>query len=254
MFNVPTTLSAFFACAWTLAGCGGSVEVVPQSGPADSGASDAPPAFDSASSDVATAAKVGNNGDGGVDGVAFTVDGNPPDSPDEMDSGACYEGTPFSPPVWKTPSPMHQGVCTPGDLGGFLDCVGTPGCTSGNAQCDGCLMTSYSSTAFGPLVTGSSYSDVASGLFINWGGCQANVDGHTESGSCGNETNNWQTCAHAECSSTCTDANECDDYAYFHACLGNTESASCAEEWGDADSGVPPCADLSTLVTIWCGS
>jgi hypothetical protein len=86
-------------------------------------------------------------------------------------------------------------------------------------------------------------------------GCQASLDGDVAAASCGSETNAWQACANEVCpDATCGDAlDACFDYASETECAGHTESDACAAEWSAASTGVPQCADLITLMTLWCG-
>jgi hypothetical protein len=158
---------------------------------------------------------------------------------------ACFAGAPFSPPPWKAPTPLHQRACTATELAQFVACAGGD-CTSGNSTCDACLETDESESAYGPIITGG-----ALGSFVNWGGCQANLDGKKGKGSCGNQTNDWQTCEAAECPATCgVSADACTSSAFVSACVGNTESASCANEWSGT---VSECATFASLANLWCG-
>jgi hypothetical protein len=159
---------------------------------------------------------------------------------------ACFAAMPFTAPHWKAPTPLHQNACTTTEIAAYEVCAGGASCTSGSRSCDSCLQTDESDGAYGPLITGG-----ALGAFVNWGGCQANLDGATERGSCGNQTNDWQTCAAAECPAACGgDAEACMASAFVSACIGNTESASCANEWNGT---VSECATFTSLVTLWCG-
>jgi hypothetical protein len=116
-------------------------------------------------------------------------------------------------------------------------------------------VTNASAAAYGPVIVGSSDSDGFGPAFVNWGGCQANVDGDASPGGCGNQTNDWQACSAAVCPDVqCgADVTACDEYAAETTCAGLTETPSCAGEWSSAESGVPPCAYFATLLSLWCG-
>lgn len=175
-----------------------------------------------------------------------------PDATTVSTNAACYTGAAFTPPQWKPPTPLHQGACTSDQLFQFLGCFGSTPCTSGSSTCDGCLQTSVNAAAYGPIITGSSVSDDYSGQFINFGGCQANIDGNTAAGSCGSQTNAWYACDEVECPEDCGDAgNSCAEYAWNNGCAKDTMSASCSNEW-EEDGGVSQC-EWPSLVNIWCG-
>ncbi len=184
--------------------------------------------------------------DAGVDLGSTVV---PPPAP------ACASSAAFTAPTWKSPTPFHQGKCTETQLATYEACLGNSSCTSTDATCDACLQTPASAAAYGPVVLNTGEGDGFGAAFVNWGGCQANVDGHVGAGSCGNETNDWQACANAVCPyEACgKELDACDDYAYETICVGHTESDACASEWSNGDSGVPPCAYFDRLATLWCG-
>jgi hypothetical protein len=169
---------------------------------------------------------------------------------------ACAETvSSFAPPAWKPPTPFHQGACTSAEADTYAGCLGAADCTSGSSSCDACIQTDVGAAAYGPVITGSSYGDGFGSAFVNWGGCQANIDGNTAAGSCGSETNAWQACANAVCpASTCgSSATACETYAYDGPCAGHTESEACAGEWSSTTSEVPTCSNFATLATMWCG-
>jgi hypothetical protein len=190
------------------------------------------------------------------DAVAPGMDAPPTDgSPGEATTPpSCFAGAAFpSPPPWRPPTPLHQGACSSAELSEYQACWTASSCSSGNPACDACLQTDVSSAAYGPVITGTLYFDV-NDVFVNWGGCQANIDGDKVAGSCGNQTNDWQTCADLECPQSCgVDSNSCVDYAGTHQCASDTESVDCSDEWTPADSGVPLCANFDTLTNLWCG-
>jgi hypothetical protein len=189
----------------------------------------------------------------------------PPPSPD---SGMSPEGGPSPPvcaplspvivlPAWRPPTALHQAACTASQISAYVSCVGSTGCTSTSVSCDACLQTDASAPAYGPIIVGTQASDGFGDAFVNWGGCQASFDGQTAAGSCGSETNAWQACANEVCPYTSCGSGSvldaCASYAYETVCAGHTESDACAAEWSAASSGVPQCADLVTLATLWCG-
>ena len=167
---------------------------------------------------------------------------------------ACYAAAALTPlPPWKPPTPFHQGLCSTGALAQYETCWDSPNCSSGNSACDACLRTDIGAAAFGPVITGSTYADMYNGAFVNWGGCQANLDGNTGQGSCGSQTNIWQVCDVLNCPQGCgADLMSCEDYAAIHICKNDTESLDCSNEWA-GDSGVPQCNLFATLASLWCG-
>lgn len=258
---------AAFVAPWSL-GCGGRVEpdddVAPPS--LDAGDFDAPAARDDAAGPIADASRPDARADASVDAPppdAAAVDVHAPfDSaaPDSASEAAAPPAPPCAqarPPAllgWRPPTPFHQGACTDDEIATYTSCLGASGCTSASAPCDACLETNASADAYGPIILGTMSEDGFGDAFVNWGGCQANVDGHTQAGSCGSETNAWQACASEVCPyATCgAGLDACDDYAYESACVGHTESDACASEWGDSN-GVGRCASFTTLATLWCG-
>jgi hypothetical protein len=169
----------------------------------------------------------------------------------------------FNAPAWKAPTPLHQGACTAAELAAFDACIGDPAnCTSGSTPCDACIRTDVGAAAYGPFVTQTT-GGTTTLVETNWGGCQANIDGDTKSGSCGDQTDTWQACAALECGS-CTDVNDptsggpTDQCLAFaansdEACADETELLTCANEWY-SDSGVPECTEQTSLIAVWCGN
>jgi hypothetical protein len=243
-------------------GCGGRLEtddeppVVRTS--LDAGDPDAPPARDDAGGSFVDASVDASPRDAADIDAHAPVDSSAPDSASEAAAPpppTCAQSSALSLPAWKPPTPFHQAACTAGEISTYTSCLGTAGCTSASAPCDACLETDASADAYGPIILGTTADDGFGDAFVNWGGCQANLDGHTQAGSCGSETNAWQACGNEVCPySTCGAAlDACDDYAYETACVGHTESDACASEWGTADGGVAECAYFATLATLWCG-
>jgi hypothetical protein len=220
---------------------------------------DSAPDPNDASSSVSPPESEDAGGSASLDSAAPVLDAAAPPgrdaAPPPPPPPACAQTATVSLPAWKPPTPFHQGACTADEISTYTDCLGTAGCTSANAPCDACLQTEASAGAYGPIILGTEATDGFGDAFINWGGCQANLDGHTQAGSCGSETNAWQACASEVCPySTCgTALDACDDYAYETACSGKTESDACASEWGDGDASVAQCAYFQTLATLWCG-
>lgn len=183
-----------------------------------------------------------------VDAAPLPNDSSSPN--DSSGPPACYAGTPFTPPPWKPPTPLHQGACTTLELQSIVQCAGASDCTSGSATCDACAETDIGAAAYGPILT-----QVVAGqsrfVEVNWGGCQANLDGDASAGGCGNQTNSWQSCLLQECRA-CASVDACIVFAAEHACSGSSETFACGSEWS-SDSGVPTCANLQSLLTLWCG-
>jgi hypothetical protein len=254
-------------------GCGGELEHHGSSGPAGSALDGGVDAQDGgAPEDDATALpEAGDEAVGEEQALPLGDAEIPlPDAgpPSFTDSGMSPEAGPSPPacaalspaivlPEWRPPTALHQAACTASQISAYVSCVGSTGCTSTSVSCDACLQTDASAPAYGPIILGTTASDGFGDAFVNWGGCQASFDGQTAAGSCGSETNAWQACANEVCpyascgSGSVLDA--CASYAYETVCAGHTESDACAAQWSAASTGVPQCADLVTLATLWCG-
>ena len=258
--------------ALSCAGCGGELEHDAQSAPATSELDGGVDAEDGGTpQDDATALPDAGDEAVGEEQALPPGDANLPipdaGPPSSTDSGMAPEGGPSPPvcalspvialPQWRPPTALHQAACTAGEISAYVNCIGSTGCTSTSVSCDACLQTDASAPAYGPVILGTLASDGFGAAFVNWGGCQASFDGQTAAGSCGSETNAWQACANEVCpyascgSGSVLDA--CASYAYETVCAGHTESDACAGEWSATSSGVPQCADLVTLATLWCG-
>jgi hypothetical protein len=247
--------------------CGGALLAGPDDGATDSGPDTNVPQVDAGAPIDAMPPDVSQPLDAGPteDVVVFDVSTPPPleastgapeaAPPPSPPPPACYAGTSvatFAP--WKPPTPLHQGACTASDLATYGACWTSADCSSGSATCDACMRTDASAAAYGPIITGTAYADMYEGALVNWGGCQANLDGDTGPGSCGNQTNDWQTCFVLECPSSCgSEGDDCGNYAWTHACQNDTESIACSDEWSSQDSGVPQCSQFATLASLWCG-
>lgn len=181
------------------------------------------------------------------DGAPLSKDSS---SDSSSEAPACYADMPFTPPPWKPPTPLHEGACTALELQRIAQCAGASDCTSGSATCDACAETDIGAAAYGPIITRLILGQRRF-VEVNWGGCQANFDGDASAGGCGNQTNSWQSCLFEECPA-CTSVDACIEFAAEHGCSGSSETFACASEWS-SDSGVPTCAYLQTLLTLWCG-
>jgi hypothetical protein len=161
---------------------------------------------------------------------------------------ACYQNvTPAGLPAWKRPTSLHQAACWTKEIAAYVACAGTEGCTSGYHLCDECLVTAATAREYGPVVTGT-----PAGTIINWGGCQAHLDGHESKTSCGAQTNAWQACVLAECAACGDDLDTCATYAAGALCASSVETPSCQDEWAASDVAAS-CSDLTTMATLWCG-
>ena len=164
---------------------------------------------------------------------------------------ACYADMPFTPPPWKPPTPLHEGACTALELQRIAQCAGASNCTSGSATCDACAETDIGAAAYGPIITRLILGQRRF-VEVNWGGCQANFDGDA---SAGGRLATRRTRGNPACSKSARRARpsmRCIEFAAEHGCSGSSETFACASEWS-SDSGVPTCAYLQTLLTLWCG-
>ncbi len=227
----------------------------------------------------------GNAGEAGPDGTTptpddggttpapdggTTSDGSPSDgtfsdnavfdaTPDgSVDGGSCYQNTPFTPRPWQPPTPLHQNVCTSTQLSAYVSCLTSPtgDCSAfrgdpTNAGCLSCMETDQLSSMLGPVITSG-----GAPIDVNWGGCVADIDGNTGSGSCGNEIESFNDCILTECA-MCFDQGTPPD-----ACIAAAEGSggqcapyyapSCDSEIGDGGLA-DACNDFNGLLTMWCG-
>jgi hypothetical protein len=205
------------------------------------------------------------DGAGPVDSSVTTDSAVPADGPETTEGGdsgppGCYAAAPFTPYPWSLPASFPNPACTSAQIAGYLACF--PNCASfrsdpNNAACLGCIETDVSAPAHGPVLTSGGQP-----VEVNFGGCQAHYDGKTSAGSCGNQENNANDCASAECSA-CSDfaspqtggpTAQCEAVAFgaSGACSADQVMSSCPGEVGDG--GVASsCDNLDTFLGSWCG-
>jgi hypothetical protein len=206
-----------------------------------------------------------------VDGPS-TIDGPTPDGPAPTDgSGAdstggdsgpsgCYAATPFTAFPWAAPTPFPNPACTSAQIAGYLACF--PNCNAfrsdpSNTACLGCIETDVSAAAHGPVITSG-----GAPVEVNFGGCQAHQDGNPSVGGCGNQDNNANDCASAECSACADFASpqpggataQCEALAFGSSgsCSADQVTPSCAAEVRDGGVAAS-CSNLGTFLAPWCG-
>jgi hypothetical protein len=196
-----------------------------------------------------------------ADGPAPT-DGSGNDSTSGGDSGptGCYAATPFTPFPWAPPSAFPDPACTSAQIAGYLACF--PNCSTfrsdpNNAACMSCIETDVGAAAHGPVITSGGVP-----VEVNFGGCQAHQDGNPSAGSCGNEDNNANDCANAECSACADFASpqpggataQCEALAFgtSGSCSADQVPASCTSELRDGGTAAS-CGSLGMFLGSWCG-
>jgi hypothetical protein len=208
--------------------------------------------------------------DGAADGPAdgpSSSDGPPPvDSapppPDAGDSGptSCYANAPFTPIPWAPPSTFPNHACSSAQIAGYLACF--PNCSTfradpTNTACLACIETDVTATTHGPIITSGGQP-----VEVNFGGCVAHYDGNTAAGSCGNQENNANDCAGAECGKCADFANpqtggatdQCETAAFGASgrCSADTVMQTCPGELGDGGVATS-CDNLNAFLGLWCG-
>jgi hypothetical protein len=122
-------------------------------------------------------------------------------------------------------------------------------------------MTDITATTHGPVLS-QSQNGTEVPVELNAGGCQADLDGQTAAGSCGNLDNNLNDCAFAECG-TCSDyaaptsggpTYTCEVTAISSGGLCATDYSATCEAEVSADGGAAVCGtDVNSILTVWCG-
>ena len=117
-----------------------------------------------------------------------------------------------------------------------------------------------SAAAHGPVLTAEADGGLQA-VELNYGGCFAHYDGHTQAGSCGNQVNSFNDCYSFECQACSDYANpsaygptqDCEENSIsVGVCAAVRETEACGNE--ASDGGVAtPCYDPSTIFTLWCG-
>ena len=202
----------------------------------------------------------GGGGSSGSSGGASSGSGGSSSGGGDGDAGqppTCYANATFTPLPWAPPTPLHQGVCTSTLLSAFdASLSGNGPYTSGDAQCDACIMTDVGASMFGPLLTMG-----GNPVAMNWGGCVADFDGAKGAGGCGSTETAFNECVPLECN-TCSDfgtfgpiSEACDKAASAAggACAGYVPASSCAAEL-DMGGVAAACSTTAIdVIALWCG-
>ena len=131
--------------------------------------------------------------------------------------------------TWRPPR-KDLGACTAAQVSAFLDaCINASSTTAacnayiqsdGGVRCFNCLYTDVTSTAFGPIVAGSTIE------LLNTGGCIALVDPCNIA--CAMVDEQGAVCSLASCGSACApDASPSQQYADYLACANEATRCSC---------------------------
>jgi hypothetical protein len=200
-------------------------------------------------------------GDGGTD-TRPTDSSSPKDAGDaEAEAGpVCTPTLAYSPVPWKPPSAFPQTACTTTQLTAYETCF--PSCENfrqdqANAACVSCIETDENAVAHGPVITSNQGGNVVP-VEVNIGGCQAQLDGNSSPGCCGNQENDSRGCLSTECG-TCSDfadpapggpAQTCEQTATAGTCASFVPQSTCDAE---LDGGVAAqCLTLATFLPLWC--
>jgi hypothetical protein len=133
-----------------------------------------------------------------------------------------------------------------------------PSCSAfdaANPTCAACIETDVNGVEFGPIITSA-----GTPIEVNFGGCEANLDGNKGAGSCGDQIDSFNACASQECG-TCPDfanpqqggmSQQCEANAFNGGvCTPYNESPTCDAEL--VDGGVAAqCGNLNTFLGLWC--
>ena len=179
---------------------------------------------------------------------------------DAGDPNACSPNAVFTPYPWAPPTPWSQGACTAAQITSYLSCFSFGDCApftsiAANAACAACIETDVSAKENGPVLT------VGGGIQeVNFGGCQAHLDGDASPTSCGANFNDLNSCIVNEC-------GDCDDITVmgpeFEACYKAAfapggpctqydESATCRAETS-AGGVASVCTNIEGFLPLWCG-
>ncbi len=205
----------------------------------------------------------GSGGSSGSGSGGSSGSGSGSSSGGDDASTSCYASAPFSAIAWEPPTALHQNKCTAAQITAFVTALNSQSgpWTSGLATCDACLMTDITATTHGPVLS-ENQSGTEVPVEFNPGGCQADFDGQTAAGSCGNLDNNLNDCAYAECG-TCSDYDSPTSGGPTYTCeetaigsggpCATYYSATCEDELALDGSAASCGTDVNTFLTVWCG-
>jgi hypothetical protein len=231
-------------------------------------------------SGAGSAGLLGDGGGGGSDLDSSTSpDASPPAPEASFDANACQPGdiSDFK-PVWKPPTPFHQGACLDPDTGSPLwpsfrtACLGASGSKTECAQftdptnvkyykCGQCIATADSADHYGPVIVHTGWAE------LNIPGCLANAMNDPTGVKCGASVQAARSCAMAACGANCpvtseatlTLFNMCTRSANDTLCTSYVGAAACLDQIPDAGD-VAKCTEskpfdarFDDMVELFCG-
>jgi len=179
------------------------------------------------------------------------------DSSTGGDAGMCPANAQFTPVPWAPPTPLGQNACTTAQISAFATSLNGNGpFTSGSQSCDACLMTDVGASTHGPIIT-QMMMGTAVPVEFNFGGCQANLDGKTAAGSCGNVEDEANDCILTKCSS-CADFNNpmkggATAMCYQSSCAMYVPMSACDTELQSGGVAAVCGGNFATVLGAWCG-
>jgi hypothetical protein len=191
------------------------------------------------------------------------------------DANACQPGNVADfKPVWKSPTPFHQGVCTKDQWTTFYSaCLSTSGSptacaeftnqTSKQYKCGQCLAAAEGAEHYGPLIVHKGWGE------LNIAGCVANAMNDPTGVKCAASVQALDECELAACAVNCPVTNQssfdalgsCKDVADTSVCRSYIDGEGCLAKLSDAgQTELGICVDgkafaqhFEELAELFCG-
>ena len=197
-------------------------------------------------------------------------------APAPVDASTCQPGDVASfKPLWKRPSPFHQGACTRDQIVAYKTaCLGAKASHDACApflvadspaqRCGACIKSPDTAPIYGPLVDHQGFVE------LNLAGCIANVENDKDGSGCAGSFQASVQCLSAACSFNCPVTSDatfqqyqgCATTASTGGCKEYAQNAKCVDGLGDSGTAVADTCFSGTsfserydiLVPLFCGS